>query len=127
VHTRRALDGPLFERGRYGVRATALGEPVPERADPGDPGGTWSAGSVYRAGGTVAYGGAARRCLRGHQAQPGREPPNTPALWQLTCVPEPPGHLGRACPSARPAPPRLLPDGTEARSHTAPRRCVRGA
>ncbi|WP_445279013.1 carbohydrate-binding protein [Streptomyces sp. DSM 118148] len=50
--------------------------------DPGDPGGTWSAGTVYQAGDTVTYGGAAYRCLQGHQAQPGWEPPNVPALWQ---------------------------------------------
>ncbi|SCF59447.1 streptogrisin C [Streptomyces sp. DconLS] len=39
-------------------------------------------GTVYQAGDTVAYGGATYRCLQTHQAQPGWEPPNTPALWQ---------------------------------------------
>ncbi|MCF3122815.1 alpha-lytic protease prodomain-containing protein [Streptomyces arenae] len=50
--------------------------------DPGEPGGTWSAGTVYAAGDTVTYGGSTYRCLQPHQAQPGWEPPNTPALWQ---------------------------------------------
>ncbi|MEV5977051.1 carbohydrate-binding protein [Streptomyces sp. NPDC052114] len=50
--------------------------------DPGEPGGTWSAGKVYAAGDTVTYGGSTYRCLQPHQAQPGWEPPNTPALWQ---------------------------------------------
>ncbi len=49
---------------------------------PGNPGGTWAVGTVYRAGDTVTYGSASYRCLQGHQAQPGWEPPNTPALWQ---------------------------------------------
>ncbi|WP_107474310.1 carbohydrate-binding protein [Streptomyces sp. NRRL S-340] len=48
---------------------------------PGDPGGTWAAGTVYQPGDTVTYGGATYRCLQGHQAQPGWEPPNVPALW----------------------------------------------
>ncbi|WP_112465399.1 alpha-lytic protease prodomain-containing protein [Streptomyces triticisoli] len=54
----------------------------PEDPGPGDPGGTWAAGTVYKAGDTVTYGGATYRCLQGHQAQPGWEPPNVPALWQ---------------------------------------------
>ncbi|MFJ4095707.1 carbohydrate-binding protein [Kitasatospora sp. NPDC089913] len=49
---------------------------------PGNPGGTWAAGTVYQAGATVTYGSASYRCLQGHQAQAGWEPPNTPALWQ---------------------------------------------
>ncbi|MFJ8436697.1 carbohydrate-binding protein [Kitasatospora sp. NPDC094019] len=49
---------------------------------PGNPGGTWAAGTVYQAGDTVTYGSASFRCLQGHQAQAGWEPPNTPALWQ---------------------------------------------
>ncbi|MFD0316710.1 carbohydrate-binding protein [Streptomyces flavalbus] len=50
--------------------------------DPGEPGGTWAVGTVYQPGDTVTYGGATYRCLQGHQAQPGWEPPNVPALWQ---------------------------------------------
>ncbi|MFF7457017.1 carbohydrate-binding protein [Kitasatospora sp. NPDC008115] len=49
---------------------------------PGNPGGTWSAGTVYQAGDTVTYGTTSYRCLQGHQAQAGWEPPNAPALWQ---------------------------------------------
>ncbi|MFF4779201.1 carbohydrate-binding protein [Microtetraspora fusca] len=46
------------------------------------PGGTWSAGTTYQAGATVTYGGSTYRCLQGHTAQVGWEPPNVPALWQ---------------------------------------------
>ncbi|NGN63105.1 S1 family peptidase [Streptomyces sp. A7024] len=64
----------------YGLTLTTSG------SGPGDPGpgepGTWSAGTVYKVGDTVTHGGASYRCLQGHQAQPGWEPPNTPALWQ---------------------------------------------
>ncbi len=45
--------------------------------------GTWTAvAEIYQAGDTVTYGGATYRCLQGHQAQPGWEPPNVPALWE---------------------------------------------
>ncbi|HCA85662.1 MAG TPA: serine protease [Streptomyces sp.] len=50
--------------------------------DPGEPGGTWAAGTVYTAGDQVTYGSATYRCLQGHQAQAGWQPPNVPALWQ---------------------------------------------
>ncbi|MEU4571273.1 alpha-lytic protease prodomain-containing protein [Nonomuraea sp. ATR24] len=46
------------------------------------PGGTWAAGTTYAAGATVTYGGATYRCLQGHTAQAGWEPPVVPALWQ---------------------------------------------
>ncbi|MFB6891464.1 carbohydrate-binding protein [Kitasatospora sp. NPDC056327] len=49
---------------------------------PGNPGGTWAAGTVYKAGDTVTYGSSSYRCLQGHQALVGWEPPNAPALWQ---------------------------------------------
>ncbi|MCX4388362.1 dioxygenase [Micromonospora peucetia] len=45
------------------------------------PGGTWAPGTVYPAGARVTYGGVGYRCLQAHTAQPGWEPPNTPALW----------------------------------------------
>ncbi|WP_405679312.1 alpha-lytic protease prodomain-containing protein [Streptomyces sp. NBC_01511] len=54
----------------------------PGPGDPGEPGGTWAAGTVYAAGAQVTYGGATYRCLQPHQAQPGWQPPNVPALWQ---------------------------------------------
>ncbi|MFF5445306.1 carbohydrate-binding protein [Streptomyces sp. NPDC012888] len=56
------------------------GDPDPE-PEP-EPGGTWKAGAVYQAGDTVTHGGASYRCIQGHQAQTGWEPPNVPALWQ---------------------------------------------
>ncbi|MFF1284815.1 carbohydrate-binding protein [Streptomyces sp. NPDC058299] len=53
---------------------------APRAASPS--GGAGSAGTVCQAGDPVTYGGAAYRGLQTHQAQPGREPPNTPALRQ---------------------------------------------
>ncbi|MGW3078274.1 M4 family metallopeptidase [Kitasatospora sp. NPDC001132] len=47
-----------------------------------DPGGTWAAGTTYQAGDVVTYNGVGYRCLQGHTAQVGWEPPNVPALWQ---------------------------------------------
>ncbi|WP_435611568.1 carbohydrate-binding protein [Streptomyces sp. bgisy159] len=74
---------PLLQTYGLTLRTTggAPGDPG-DPGDPGEPGGTWAAGTVYRAGDQVTYGGAAYRCLQGHQAQPGWEPPNVPALWQ---------------------------------------------
>ncbi|WP_326643768.1 hypothetical protein OG884_08250 [Streptosporangium sp. NBC_01755] len=46
------------------------------------PGGTWQAGTTYAAGATVTYGGVTYRCLQGHTALAGWEPPNVGALWQ---------------------------------------------
>ncbi|MEU6125720.1 carbohydrate-binding protein [Streptomyces sp. NPDC047123] len=71
---------PLLQQFGLTLRTTGGGgDPGP--GDP-EPGGTWAAGKVYAAGDTVTYGGSAYRCLQGHQAQPGWEPPNVPALWQ---------------------------------------------
>ncbi|WP_018682441.1 carbohydrate-binding protein [Actinokineospora enzanensis] len=47
------------------------------------PSGTWAAGTNYAAGAKVSYGGVNYVCLQGHQAQPGWEPPNVPALWRV--------------------------------------------
>ena len=44
--------------------------------------GTWAAGTVYQAGDVVTYNGVSYRCIQGHQAQTGWEPPIVPALWQ---------------------------------------------
>ncbi|MEV7554363.1 carbohydrate-binding protein [Amycolatopsis sp. NPDC089917] len=47
------------------------------------PGGTtWAAGTGYSAGTRVTYSGRGYVCLQAHTAQPGWEPPNTPALWR---------------------------------------------
>ncbi|MFD3511637.1 carbohydrate-binding protein [Streptomyces sp. NPDC058657] len=70
---------PLLQS--YGLTLkTTSDDPGP--GEPGEPGGTWAAGTVYAAGAQVTYGGATYRCLQGHQAQAGWEPPNVPALWQ---------------------------------------------
>ncbi|MFJ2785071.1 MULTISPECIES: carbohydrate-binding protein [unclassified Streptomyces] len=47
------------------------------------PGGTWAAGTAYRAGDRVTYGGVAYVCLQGHTATVGWEPPKVPALWRV--------------------------------------------
>ncbi|MFF2751176.1 M4 family metallopeptidase [Kitasatospora sp. NPDC058048] len=50
--------------------------------DSPNPGGTWTAGTTYQAGDIVTYNGVSYRCLQGHTALVGWEPPNVPALWQ---------------------------------------------
>lgn len=68
----------------YGLTLKVSGSdpgPGPGPGEP-EPGGTWKAGTVYAAGATVTHGGATYRCVQGHQAQTGWEPPNVPALWQ---------------------------------------------
>ncbi|CAL9593271.1 carbohydrate-binding protein [Streptomyces sp. enrichment culture] len=72
---------PLLQA--YALTLTTTTDPGPGPGEPpGEPGGTWAAGTVYSAGAQVTYGGATYRCLQPHQAQVGWEPPNTPALWQ---------------------------------------------
>ncbi|URN17699.1 MULTISPECIES: carbohydrate-binding protein [Streptomyces] len=67
----------------YGLTLTTADPAEPGPAlPPGEPGGTWTAGTVYDAGDRVAHGGATYRCLQPHQARAGWEPPNAPALWQ---------------------------------------------
>ncbi|MGW2595594.1 M20/M25/M40 family metallo-hydrolase [Streptomyces sp. NPDC001515] len=43
---------------------------------------TWQLGATYAAGDIVTYDGVRYRCLQGHTAYPGWDPPNVPALWQ---------------------------------------------
>ncbi|MGW2657697.1 M20/M25/M40 family metallo-hydrolase [Streptomyces sp. NPDC001478] len=43
---------------------------------------TWQLGATYTAGDIVTYDGVRYRCLQGHTAYPGWDPPNVPALWQ---------------------------------------------
>ncbi|MFG2825440.1 M28 family peptidase [Kitasatospora sp. NPDC048365] len=43
--------------------------------------GTWSPGTTYQAGDVVTYNGVSYRCIQGHTAQVGWEPPIVPALW----------------------------------------------
>lgn len=70
---------PLLQHFGLTLKTTGDDEEPPGEEEPG---GTWAAGTVYRPGDTVTYGGATYRCLQGHQAQTGWEPPNVPALWQ---------------------------------------------
>ncbi|MEU7142181.1 lytic polysaccharide monooxygenase [Nocardia sp. NPDC046473] len=42
----------------------------------------WTVGTSYTAGNEVTYDGLRYICLQSHTANPGWEPPNTPALWQ---------------------------------------------
>lgn len=51
-------------------------------SDPGPGNGTWAAGTTYKAGDIVTYNGISYRCIQGHTAQVGWEPPIVPALWQ---------------------------------------------
>jgi protocatechuate 3,4-dioxygenase beta subunit len=61
---------------------------VPQGPGPTDPpttpppSGSWKAGTAYRAGDRVTYGGRSYSCLQAHTAGPGWEPPNVPALWR---------------------------------------------
>ena len=57
--------------------------PSPTATSTGSPGGTWAAGTAYRAGDAVTYGGLGYVCLQAHTAQAGWEPPNVPALWRV--------------------------------------------
>ncbi|PZG36206.1 hypothetical protein C1I98_27090, partial [Spongiactinospora gelatinilytica] len=50
--------------------------------EPTTPGGTWAVGTNYQPGSTVTYGGSTYRCVQGHTALTGWEPPNAPSLWQ---------------------------------------------
>ncbi|MFJ2788642.1 M28 family peptidase [Streptomyces sp. NPDC093249] len=43
---------------------------------------TWRLGGTYAAGDIVTYDGVRYRCVQGHTAYQGWEPPNVPALWQ---------------------------------------------
>jgi streptogrisin C len=72
---------PLLQNYGLTLKTTGSG-PGPEPEPEPEPGGTWKAGGVYKAGDTVTYGGAGYRCIQGHQAQTGWEPPVVPALWQ---------------------------------------------
>ncbi|WP_405871778.1 dioxygenase [Streptomyces zaomyceticus] len=47
------------------------------------PGGSWAAGTAYRAGDRVTYGGLVYVCLQAHTGQTGWEPPHVPALWRV--------------------------------------------
>jgi chitin-binding protein len=55
--------------------------PTPTSAPTPQPGGTWAAGTAYKVGDRVTYGGATYQCRQAHTALAGWEPPNTPALW----------------------------------------------
>ncbi|MEU0086585.1 alpha-lytic protease prodomain-containing protein [Streptomyces sp. NPDC006274] len=72
---------PLLQGYGLTLKTTTDGPGEPPE-EPEEPGGTWAAGTVYQAGAQVTYGGSAYRCLQGHQAQTGWEPPAVPALWQ---------------------------------------------
>lgn len=55
--------------------------PTPTGTTQPPTGGTWAAGTAYKVGDVVTYGGATYQCRQAHTALPGWEPPNTPALW----------------------------------------------
>lgn len=65
----------------YGLTLVTSGNGGPTDPPTEPPIGTWSVGKSYQAGDTATHGGNSYRCLQAHTAQPGWEPPNTPALW----------------------------------------------
>ncbi|WP_433004444.1 alpha-lytic protease prodomain-containing protein [Kribbella sp. CA-294648] len=68
----------------YNLTLTVSGGNPPTTPPPTTPppgGTTWQAGTTYATGSTVTYSGQRYRCLQGHTAQTGWEPPNVPALW----------------------------------------------
>ncbi|MGW4276720.1 M28 family peptidase [Streptomyces seoulensis] len=74
--------------GTYTLTITGTGEATHTTTYtltvPGGGGGdtTWQVGATYAAGDVVTYDGLSYRCIQGHTAYPGWEPPNVPALWQ---------------------------------------------
>ncbi|WP_214411205.1 dioxygenase family protein [Sphaerisporangium fuscum] len=64
------------------LNVTGGGGPTPTPTPTPTPGGTWQAGHTYQAGDQVTYGGVTYRCIQGHTALVGWEPPNVPSLWQ---------------------------------------------
>ncbi|GGM19821.1 lytic polysaccharide monooxygenase [Dactylosporangium sucinum] len=56
--------------------------PTTTTTPPTNPGGTWAAGTAYKVGDRVTYGGVTYQCRQAHTAIAGWEPPNVPALWQ---------------------------------------------
>ncbi|MFJ2806715.1 M28 family peptidase [Kitasatospora sp. NPDC087271] len=75
--------------GTYSITLTGTGSATHSTSfslvvgnGPTNPGGTWTPGTTYQAGDVVTYNGVSYRCLQGHTAQVGWEPPIVPALWQ---------------------------------------------
>jgi predicted carbohydrate-binding protein with CBM5 and CBM33 domain len=64
------------------VTPTPTPTPTTPTPTPTQPGGTWSAGTAYRAGDRVTYGGLTYECVQPHTALAGWEPPNVGALWK---------------------------------------------
>lgn len=62
-----------------GTPPTSTTQPTTTTPPGGD---TWAVGTTYPTGARVTYGGRGYVCLQGHVAQPGWEPPATPALWR---------------------------------------------
>ncbi|MFI1193649.1 carbohydrate-binding protein [Micromonospora sp. NPDC020750] len=81
--TVRAVDGGREATFDFVLNVPQNPSPSPTASPTGTPppSGTWAAGTTYRAGDRVTFGGAGYRCLQAHTAQAGWEPPNTPALW----------------------------------------------
>ncbi|WP_309114902.1 carbohydrate-binding protein [Saccharothrix sp.] len=71
----------------YGLQLVTSGgtpttptSPTTTTSNPGQT--TWQPGATYAIGSLVTYSGVGYRCLQGHTAQTGWEPPNVPALWE---------------------------------------------
>ncbi|MEU7524815.1 carbohydrate-binding protein [Saccharothrix sp. NPDC042600] len=63
-----------------GGTPTTSTSPTTTTSNPGQT--TWQPGATYAIGSLVTYSGVGYRCLQGHTAQTGWEPPNVPALWE---------------------------------------------
>ncbi len=81
--------GSSVTAGTYNLTVTGTGSvshtssyALVVSSDPGPGNGTWAAGTTYKAGDVVTYNGISYRCIQGHTAQVGWEPPIVPALWQ---------------------------------------------
>ncbi|GAA4909780.1 carbohydrate binding protein [Stackebrandtia albiflava] len=68
--------------GREATFDFVLNVPQDPGTEPPPTGGSWRAGTSYRVGDEVTYGGVTYRCRIAHTATAGWEPPHTPALWQ---------------------------------------------
>src|SRR6201998_511485 len=66
----------------------------------------WQVGVAYTVGQEVSYNGNDYDCLQAHTSEPGWDPVDAPALWQLV------GSGGGQCTAAPSAPTGLTASGT---------------
>src|SRR5688572_32273790 len=64
----------------------------------------WQPNTFYAVDTFVTYQGPSYKCIQAHTSQVGWEPPNTPALWQLSTPTATPTATPRATPTPRSTP-----------------------